>query len=62
MKHSALRRRLAVLALAVALVLAMSLPVSASIFSKGESPSAAVSAFSKNGTASNVISFSQEDF
>lgn len=62
MKHSAFRRRLAVLTLAVALVLAMSLPVSASIFSKEESPSAAVSAFSKNGTASNVISFSQEDF
>lgn len=62
MNHSTPRRRLAVLTLAVALVLTMSLPVSASIFSQQETPSAAVSAFSKNGTASNVISFSTEDF
>lgn len=62
MKHSTPHHRFAVLALAIALVLAMSLPVSASIFSNEEPQAAAVSAFSKNGTASNVISFSAEDF
>lgn len=61
MKYPALRR-LAVLVLAVALVLAMSLPVSASISSSGETEHAAVSAFVKNGTVSDVISFSAEDF
>lgn len=50
------------LVLAVALVLAMSLPVSASISSSGETEHAAVSAFVKNGTVSDVISFSAEDF
>lgn len=62
MKHFTLHRRLAVLALAVVLVLAMSLPVSASILSSGETERAAVSAFSKNSTVSQTISFSAEDF
>ena len=62
MKHFTPRRRFAVLALAITLVLAMSLPVSASVLSNGTSEPAAVAAFSKNGTASNVITFSSEDF
>ena len=62
MKHSTPHRRFAVLALALALVLAMSLPVSASIFSNEEPQAAAVSAFSKSGTASTIITFSAEDF
>jgi hypothetical protein len=51
-----------VLSLGLGLVLAMSLPVSASIFQSEEGQSAAVAAFSKNGTASTVIAFSPEDF
>lgn len=62
MKHPKPRHRFAVLALAIALVLAMSLPVSASVLGSDTSEPAAVSAFSKNGTASNVITFSSEDF
>lgn len=62
MKHPNPRRRLAVLTLAIALVLAMSLPVSASVLGSEEYQSAAVAGFSKNGTVSNVITFSAEDF
>ncbi|MGN0968875.1 MAG: Ig-like domain-containing protein [Oscillospiraceae bacterium] len=62
MKHPTPRRRVAVLALAVALVLAMSLPVSASVLGSDTFEPAAVAAFSKNGTVSNVITFSTEDF
>lgn len=62
MKHPKPRRRFAVLTLAIALVLAMSLPVSASVLGSDTSEPAAVSSFSKNGTASNVITFSSEDF
>ena len=62
MKHSTPRRRLAVLTLAIALVLAMSLPVSASVLGSEEFQSAAVAAFSKNGTTSEVFTFSSEDF
>lgn len=62
MKHLTPRRRVAVLTLVIALALAMSLPVSATLLD-GETPSpAAVSAFSKNGTVSDVISFSAADF
>lgn len=62
MKHFNPRHRLAVLALAFALVMAMSLPVSASILNTEEDHPAAVSAFSKNGTTLDAISFSAEDF
>lgn len=62
MKHPTPRRRLAVLTLAAALVLALSVPVSASVLDSGEYQSAAVASFSKNGTVSNVITFSTEDF
>lgn len=62
MKHPTPYRRLAVLALAVALVFAMSLPVSASILGSGESQSAAVASFSKSGAISDNITFSPDDF
>lgn len=62
MKHPTCKRRVTVLTLAVALVLALSLPASASILSSSESAPAAVSAFSKNTTSTDVIRFSREDF
>lgn len=62
MKHPHPFRRLTVLLLAFTLVLAMSLSVSASVSGSEDFQSAAVSAFSKNGTVADVITFSAEDF
>ncbi len=60
MKHPNVQRRILVLALAAALMLA--LPVSASFLSGAQPQSAAVAAFSKNGTTADVITFSAGDF
>lgn len=62
MKSPNRKQRVAVLILSVALVLAMSLSVSAAVLSAEETQPAAVSAFSKNGTVADVITFSEEDF
>lgn len=62
MKRPVFYRRLIVLTLAVLLTAAMAVSVSASAWDEQVSQSAAVSAFSKNGTVSDVISFSREDF
>lgn len=62
MKSPNRKQRFVVLILSVVLVLAMSLSVSAAVSSTGETQSAAVSAFSKNGTVADVIKFTKEDF
>lgn len=62
MKHQVPRRRIAVLTLAFTLVLALSAPVSASILSNEDTQATFVPSFSKNGTTSEVISFSADDF
>lgn len=56
------KQRFVVLIFSVALVLAMSLSVSAAVLSTEETQPAAVSAFSKNGTVADIITFSKEDF
>lgn len=61
MKSHNRKQRFAVLLLSTALVLAMSLSVSAAVSNAEQSP-AAVSAFSKNGTVADIIQFSEEDF
>ncbi len=51
------------LALSIAGALSFALPASAALFGAGQEPEAlSVAAFSKNGLASDVISFSPEDF
>ncbi|MCI8474994.1 MAG: cadherin-like domain-containing protein [Oscillospiraceae bacterium] len=51
------------LALSIAGALSFALPASATLFGAGQEPEAlSVAAFSKNGLASDVISFSPEDF
>lgn len=55
------KQRFVVLILSVALVLVMSLSVSAAVLSTEETQPA-VSAFSKNGTVADIITFSKEDF
>lgn len=55
------RQRFLVLILAAALVLGMSLSVSAAVAGADAPQPAAVAAFSKNGTVSDVITFSEAD-
>ena len=61
MKHPNARRRITILLLAVALVLAMSVPASASILS-APTESAAVAAFTKSGITTEILTFSPDDF
>lgn len=56
------RNRIAVLFLSAALVLAMSLSVTAAVADGSDTLPAAVAAFSKNGTVMDIIQFSEEDF
>lgn len=62
MKCPTQKQRFIVLILSVILVFTMALSVSAAVSSAEEYQSAAVSAFSKNGTVTDVITFSEEDF
>ncbi len=62
MNYPAHKRRLTTLLLAFSLVLALSLPASASILNHEQDAPASVAAFSKNSTVDRVISFSVDDF
>lgn len=62
MKQPVPRYRVSVLILTIALVLAVSLPVSASVLNSKTLQPAGVSPFSKNGTTSDVITFTTNDF
>ncbi len=62
MKPRYLQYRISILFTAFALVLAMSVPVSASIFQNEAPEITAVSNFSKNGTIDEIIHFSSDDF
>ena len=61
MKHKLFRQRAAVIAAVVALAISFAVPVSASVLSS-EDEQRVVTTFSKNGTVSEVIQFSAEDF
>jgi len=62
LKHSAYLRRALPLLTLCAVLLSASLPASALLFDKEEAEPSSVAAFSKNGLATGVISFSADDF
>lgn len=62
MKSFTPKHRIGVLIVAATLVVTIALPASASVLSRETEQSPNVMAFSKNGTNSNEISFSPEDF
>lgn len=62
MNDPKIRRRIAALLSACTLALALTVPVSAAKLSEGESLPAAVASFSKNGSPSEIITFSADDF
>lgn len=62
MNDPKIRRRIAALLSACTLALVLTVPVSAAKLSEGESLPAAVASFSKNGSPSEIITFSADDF